>query len=168
MARKRMFTDEQFKAVYMKLLFRKDGSKRSMREIAEHSELLKLTRWSKTSKSHIGSLQRLTKDIRFGEYEVYKEALRLGLIPSSMKFEDYSSNKKLNYSEEDKETINKPIPQRVIMTELASRFGLSPEIFDVSLTKDEVIIEYIKSLGYSQDEIDKELAEIKKIRYKGR
>ena len=163
-----MFSDEQFKTVYMKLLFRKDGSKRSMREIAECAELLKVTKWSKTSKNHVGSLQRICSDLNFGEYEVYKEALRLGLIPSTLKFEDYTSNKKLNYSEEDKDTINKPIPQRILMTELASRFGLSPDIFDVSLTKDEVIIEYIKSLGYSQDEIDKELLEIKKIRYKGR
>jgi hypothetical protein len=163
-----MFTETQFLDMFFKLLFRADGSRRSYREIADHAYMVKLCRWSKTSKTHIGSLSRQLQAMNYNEMKIFEECKNRGLIMSTMKFEDFSRNKKLNYSEEDKDTINKPIPQRILMTELAARFGLSPDIFDVSLTKDEVIIEYIKSLGYSQDEIDKELEEIKKIRYKGR
>lgn len=169
MSRSRAFTDEQFKDAFMKLLFRHDGSRRSFREISESAILLRLTKWSKTSKSHLGSLARQLQRMKFGEYEIFLEAKRRFLIPQHMEFSDFSNNKKLNYEKPTEEsTLSKSIPKNKRLKELCFRLGVTDEDIDISVLTEDEVYEFLHAMGYTQVDIDKINEDIKNIRYIGK
>lgn len=163
-SRKKAFTDSQFKEVFLKLLFRADGSRRSYRNVAESAILLRLTKWSKTSKSHLGSLQRQLSSMGYTEMKIYEDCRERGLIALNIPFEQFSNNKKLHYNPENNEGINKPIPKNNFLKELAYRLGVE---IDVSLMSEEEIYDFIKAMGHTNDTIKEVEEEIKKIKYKG-
>lgn len=164
MARKSYYTRDKILEVLMKIMFRPDGSRRSYRDMAENSQLLKITRWSKTSKSHLGSFSRMLERLNVSEITLYEEARSRGLINLSLSFEEFSNNKKLHYNSENVEDINKPLPKIAFLKELAYRLGVE---IDVSLMSEEEIYDLVKAMGHTQETIKEVEEEIKNIRYKG-
>lgn len=164
MARIKYYTYESIMEILMKILFRKDGTKRSYREMAENSQLLKITRWNKNSKSHLGSFSRMLERLNISEMTLYEEARSRGLINLSLNFEEFSNNKKLHYNSENVEDINKPLPKIAFLKELAYRLGVE---IDVSLMSEEEVYDFIKAMGHTEETIKEVEEEIKNIRYKG-
>lgn len=148
----------------MKILFRKDGTRRSYREMAENSQLLKVTRWNKNSKSHLGSFSRMLEALNISEITLFEKSRERGLIALNIPFEQFSNNKKLHYNPENNEGINKPIPKNNFLKELAYRLGVE---IDVSLMSEEEIYDFIKAMGHTETTIQEVEEEIKNIRYKG-
>ena len=148
----------------MKILFRKDGTRRSYREMAENSQLLKVTRWNKNSKSHLGSFSRMLESLNISEITLFEKARERGLIALNIPFEQFSNNKKLHYNPENNKDINKPIPKNNFLKELAYRLGVE---IDVSLMSEEEIYDFIRAMGHTEATIQEVEEEIKNIRYKG-
>ena len=169
MARKSYYTRESIMNVLMKIMFRADGSRRSYRDMAENSQLLKITRWSKTSKSHLGSFSRMLEGLNISEITLYEEAKRLFLIPQHMEFSEFSQNKKLNYEKQKEDsTLSKSIPKNKQLKELCYRLGVTDEDIDISVLTENEVYEFLYAMGYTQFDIDKINDDIKNIKYMGK
>lgn len=169
MARKSYYTKDKILDILMKILFRADGSRRSYRDMAENAQLLKVTRWSKDSKSHLGSFSRMLEALQITEMTLFETAKAKLLIPQHMDFATFSNNKKLNYEKPTEDsTLSKPIPKAKRLKELCFRLGVTESEVDVSVMTEDEVYEFLKAIGFTQLEIDNTLLDIEKIKYLGR
>ena len=169
MARIAYYTRDKILDILMKILYRADGSRRSYRDMAENAQLLKVTRWSKDSKSHLGSFSRMLEALKISEMTLFEEAKSRMIISQHLDFSEFSNNKKLNYEKPTEDsTISKAIPKARRLKELCFRLGVTESEVDVSVMTEDEVYEFLKAIGFTQLEIDNTLLDIEKIKYLGR
>ena len=137
--------------------------------MAENSQLLKVTRWNKNSKSHWGSFSRMLESLNISEMTLFNESKSRMLIPQHMEFSEFSKNKKLNYEVPNEDsTLSKPIPKAKKLKELCFRLGIDDNDIDVSVMTENEVYEFLNAMGYTIEEINKVNEDIEKIKYLGR
>lgn len=137
--------------------------------MAENSQLLKVTRWNKNSKSHLGSFSRMLESLNISEMTLFNESKSRMLIPQHMEFSEFSKNKKLNYEVPNEDsTLSKPIPKAKKLKELCFRLGIDDNDIDVSVMTENEVYEFLNAMGYTIEEINKVNEDIEKIKYLGR